>query len=465
MLEKRLTKKIGIYMVGMFASKILPFLLIPIYAFYVSSQTLGQYDLIKTIMGIAKPFLYIAIWEAILRFLLSENDRKKKSAAISTSAIFILIISITIFTLSLICQLSINFYEINFVLIGMMYITHSVAFIWQYYARALEYNRLYVNAGIIGTVVNIIFVILFIVVLRMELNGLIISYILGQLSIFIYIEIKIKIIPNISIEKFEINILKAMLVFSFPLVLNLASSWLLSGYGRLLIVNNIGAEANGLYSFATRFSLIISTLGSVVTMAMIEEAIISAKTSGFNSKFKKIIEDIFKIFQSITILALPFIAVFYITIQNTEFYSSIEFVPWLLFYSVSNTLSYVIGSVFQAISKTKYQFITTVIGATFTVIISSILISYLGIYAVIIGQVTGSIIMLLTRYFFVNRYVDLKINWKTINILNIIFIMVSIISLFMNYILIFILIPIVLFIVYYFNRELLYKLFQSIIKK
>lgn len=465
MLERRLTKKIGIYFVGMFASKIFPFLLIPIYAFYVSSESLGYYDLIHTVMGIAKPFLYVAIWEAILRFVLSERNYEIQKNAITSSAIFVLLVSIFIFVCTFFLDVSYKTYDVPFILIGVMYISHSVAFVWQYYARALEFNKFYVYAGIIGTIVNFVFVILLNVILKLELKGLIISYILGQLSIFIFLEVKIKILRYISLSKFNVTILKEMLLFSSPLVLNLTSSWLISSYGRFLIINRLGAEANGLFSFASRFSVVISMIGSVVTMAMIEEAIITAKTTGFNSKFRETIENIFRIFLSISIISVPLIVIFYSFIQNSEFYSSYKYAPWLLIFSVSSTLSSNIGSVFQAISKTKYQFITTVIGAFVTVILSSLLINKVGIYAIIVGQVFGSISMLLSRYFFVNKYVNLRINWIPIINMSMLFIIVTLLCLNLKITMILILLPIVLSLVGYFNRNFLYTTYNTLKQK
>lgn len=78
MLGSSFNKKVGIYFIGMLSSKVLSVLLIPIYAFYVSADVLGYYDYTLTIMSILIPCIYIAIWEAVLRFILSEKDEIEK---------------------------------------------------------------------------------------------------------------------------------------------------------------------------------------------------------------------------------------------------------------------------------------------------------------------------------------------------------------------------------------------------
>uniref|UniRef100_UPI0024BED53B polysaccharide biosynthesis C-terminal domain-containing protein n=2 Tax=Bacillus paralicheniformis TaxID=1648923 RepID=UPI0024BED53B len=82
-----------------------------------------------------------------------------------------------------------------------------------------------------------------------------------------------------------------------------------------------------------------------------------------------------------------------------------------MLYAVATTMSSNLDSVFQAIKKTKYQFTTTVMGALVTVALSYGLISIIGIYAVIIGQIMGGIVMMLMRYRMINKYIDFKMKW------------------------------------------------------
>lgn len=66
---KKLIKKTGLYFIGNLSSKILTFVLVPIYAFYIKSEELGEFDYAQTIMNIIVPICFVAIWEAILKFV------------------------------------------------------------------------------------------------------------------------------------------------------------------------------------------------------------------------------------------------------------------------------------------------------------------------------------------------------------------------------------------------------------
>lgn len=414
MISKSLLKKSGLYFIGNLSSKMLSALLIPIYAFYIHADDFGYFDFSQTLMGILAPIIILAIWEAVLKFVLSEDNIEQQRKIMTTSALFSFALSV-IFIISAI--LFSMFYEGSIKYLGLiiaMIVLHSIVYVWQYYARASGSNKLFVVAGIISTFVNFIFVIILVVFGGLGLLGLLLAYNAGQIATIVIIESKLKVISNIKLYDFNLGILKKMILFSSPLVLNLTSSWLIAGFARFIITLKLGTEENGLYSFANKFALIIAMIGSVVTMALIEEAIISAKKGNLDKNFNKTLESLFKVFQSIALLAVPAIVVFYAFISETDYHSSIIYIPWLFIFVISNTMSSNIGSVFQAINKTKYQFMTTIFGGVITVILSLVLIDGYGISAVIAAQILGAVVMMLSRYVLINKFIRIKINWKPI---------------------------------------------------
>lgn len=465
MVGKNLFKKSILYFIGNLSSKVLSVLLIPIYAYFVTSDDLGYFDFSQTIMGIISPIIILAIWEAILKFILSEDDIRVKQKVITTSTIFSIVMSI-IFTIFTFIFFTIYDHQLEYLsMVIAMIVIHSLVYVWQYYARAYEKNKLFVVSGIISTIVNFLFVILLVVLLNMGFLGLVIAYNVGQISIILIIERRLSILKNIKLKDFDCNLMKRMLQFSSPLVLNLISSWLISGFGRFIITIKLGTGENGIYSFANRFSLLITMIGTVVTMAIIEEAILSVKKNGIDKDFNKALEGLFKIFQYISLLAVPAIVIFYEFISNTVYYSSLVYAPWLLIFAVMITMASNIGSIFQAINKTKYQFFTTLAGALVTVIISLILINELGLMGVIIGQILGASTMMFSRYILVNKFVTVKINWIPIFFRMAIFILTVVICLnthiYTNIIIEFLLI----IIISVTNRDLLTNSVQAVKEK
>ena len=70
---KKLLSNTAAMTVGQFSSKILSFLLIPLYTSILSTEEYGIYDIIVTTVTLLTPFLTLVISEAILRFAI-DND-------------------------------------------------------------------------------------------------------------------------------------------------------------------------------------------------------------------------------------------------------------------------------------------------------------------------------------------------------------------------------------------------------
>lgn len=425
MKKNNIVRKSMFYFIGNLSSKIVSSMLVPLYAFYISVEDLGYYDYSQTIMNILVPFAFLAIWEAILKFVLSEQDINTRNKYIATSSVFTivssLLISICIYLFNFIFNSNISY--IGY--INLMIIVSAISQIWQYYARALNKNKIYVYTGILGAVLNFLLVIVLMVILDMKLEGLYISYIISNLCIFLILEYKIQIFKIIKIKNISLKYLVIMLKYSVPLVFNLTSMWLITGFGRFIITNRLGSEINGLYAFANKFSVIVNMFGAVINMAVIEEAILSVNENELGKKFKNIVENLFKMFQSAIIIALPVIMIFYFFIRNTGYFISYTYVYWLLIYAVTMTMSTNIGSIFQSTNKTNYLFGTTIIGGLVTIIISYCFINKIGIYSVLIAQNAGALAMLFARYFFAKRFINFKINWKPIVLMLILYIFSS----------------------------------------
>lgn len=457
--NKNIVKKSVLYLIGNFSSKILTSLLVPIYAFYVSTKTLGDYDYYMTIINIISPILFVTIWEAILKYILTEKDTEKNAVNSTTSALFTLCINIFILFIGIISLIVSK--DNLYLFIALMMITSSLSQIWQSYCRAYKKNNTYVIASLLGTIVNLLLNIYLICYCKMEIDGLFISFILSQFTIFILIEIKIKIIKKIKIKYFDFKILKQMLVYSMPLVLNSIAMWLINGFGRMIIVNYLGSEVNGLYSFAYKFVNLISMLGLVISMALTEESLISLNKKQLGKEFAKTNNSIFIFFISIIMISMPALNIFYSFLNETAYYESLYMLPILLVYSVYMNMSNNLGIAFKVLDETKYQFTTTLMGSLSTVVISFALIDVLNVYAVLVGQAIGAFIMFISRYFYINKYTKFNLQLLYTSILLLIFFITS--TILFNAGLIINIVFLIVFVLFsiYINRSLIYSILKS----
>ncbi|MHC8970652.1 lipopolysaccharide biosynthesis protein [Priestia aryabhattai] len=407
----RMVKKSGLYMIGNLSSKFVNFILIPVYAFTLSAKDLGIYDFYQTIVNFIEPFAFLAIWEAILRFLLAEEEQKE---IVIGSTLRFIFIALVIVILTGIGGLFIVKNPLLWTCGVCMLISLTLSHVWQYFARGLHLNTVYVSASIISALINFFLNITLIYIFRFNAYAIFLAFIISNIVTVFWIEYKIKVFGYFKSNYYSKKLLKKMLIFSSPLVLNLASAWMILGFGRVIINTNLGVEATGLYAFANKFGIVVISLGQVVSMALIEESIISKKEGNLGAFFTRTINSLFEIFLGIIIIASPAISIFYYLISNTEYYASINVFPWLLMYSVCTIMSTNIGAIFQAVDKTKFQYRTTLLGGIGVVIISLLTINFLGVTGVVIAQLCGAIIMLMTRYYLARKYVEIKLHILTI---------------------------------------------------
>jgi O-antigen/teichoic acid export membrane protein len=451
----KLIKKAGLYFIGNMSAKLIAVILIPLYAFFVTSEDLGTYDYAQTVMNILVPIIYLSIWEAVLKYLLT--NKEKINEIIATSITYVGLVSILFVIVGFVY---LKFTQNKMILlIFLIMVSYIISYIWQYFARGFQENNIYVLASIVGAFTNFLLTVFFLCFLKLGIYSLFASFIIAQISIAVVIEIKCRFLKHLKLNNINPKLFKEMIKFSGPLVLNTLSYWFITGYGRLVITNTLGSKMNGLYSFANKFAMIITITGQVIAMALIEEAVLKAKnkSSELGSYFYKVLTILFRIFMSLIIIGVPVITILYQMIKNTEYSESLKLIPFFLLYSTYNILALNVGSIFQAINKTKYLFTTTLIGAILTILISNLLINRMGIYGIAIGQIVGALGMLIARYYISNKQIYILLDLRPIAFLTLLYILIGYfcvnVNWWINIIVIMIIIPLLLFVN---KKEILY---------
>ena len=97
---KNLLQNLGIFSVANLSTKILNFLILPLYTFYLTTEQYGTVDLVTTTIGLLFPILSLSIVDAVLRFGLEGNNDKEDIFAIGLKLVlmgtFVLAIGATV---------------------------------------------------------------------------------------------------------------------------------------------------------------------------------------------------------------------------------------------------------------------------------------------------------------------------------------------------------------------------------
>lgn len=462
--EESMKKKSLIYFIGNFSSKMMTMIIIPIYAKYLSASDLGNFDFQQTLGNLLAPILVFAIWESILRFGLNKSDADKKRV-ISTGIIFSLILLI-IFTIVL-TGTYLHVYDSSTLTFWYlcMIIFMPILTLCQYIVRTIGKSRVFVEASVYSSIFNLGLLLLLVVILNMGLFGLVVATTLTSIINIIVLLYRGKIKKYISFSDYDGKLLKQMVLYSLPLVINLTFSWGINGFSRFYINLELGAELNGIFAFGSKFSGILATIGTVISMAAIEDAVISYKKENFKLKFEMVIRDSIELLFSSSLLFLPLISLAFPLIENNQYQMSLNIIPILLLVTLFQTFATLVGNIFNVFGKTQYIFYTSIVGAVISILLTVLLGSYFAIVGVAIAQLIGSVIMFLVRYMFGRKLMPYNLPVTYITSYLIIYVIIAIICLTSNILLNSISFVMLTIFIIYSNKNILIKILKKILKR
>lgn len=427
-----LIKNIGLFTIGSIGSKIITFLLLPLYTSILNTSDYGKVDLIQTTAQLLIPILLLSIQDATLRF--SMDPKYKKEDVLSTT-ININIKGSLILIIGLIIAYSLNIFDYTieyFIFLFLAFILGSLNNCFNLYLKAKDKASVIAISGILCTIVTCLANILLLVTFKCGIMGYMISIVLGLLIQMLYQLIYGEIYKDFHIKKYN-DLSKEMTTYSAPLIANSVAWWVNNASDRYIIKAISGIAANGIYAVAYKIPTILTTFQGIFYNAWSISAISEFDkddSDGFIGNNYMIYSFLSIIVCSVLLLLnIPIAKILY----SNEFYNAWTCVPFLLVGTVFNGISQLEGSLFAATKKTKEVSKTTVIGALINIIFNLIFISWWGIIGAAFATMIGYLITWILRSVKLSSFIKMKVNWKNHILSIIILIIQSILATLNNY--------------------------------
>ena len=425
--KDRLLKRVNSYFISHTLTKVFSFGLVLLYAFYISPDNFGDYEYVQTLINIIVPFSFLCIWESVLKFGLNNEENKEK--IIGTTALITLIAALFLIVGLSIYSLITNMSFVLTVFVILTFVLDGIRIMWQHYLKILNEYNVYTKASVVGNLVSIIGVVILVLVFKIELEALFIASLLGVSINIGIIEYNNRILKYIKRKNIDLSLAKKMLKYSLPLVLVAVLTWSVTGLSKAVIQNVIGDEANGLYSFAHKFTIIITFVSTILSTAVTEE-LLSLDKVKFKEEFSNITNKISEGFIILSTVAMPAIMAFYELIHDTAYYSSRQYVALLILYFVFLTFSGHITTVFKVYNKNKLNTLSTFIGASVNICIVALSIKEFGIMGVVLAQVFGALVMLMLNIIFAKSQMKIKLNNIKLTLTLLAYILISVVTYF-----------------------------------
>ncbi|MFK3987039.1 lipopolysaccharide biosynthesis protein [Exiguobacterium mexicanum] len=405
---KKLGKSTAIFFLGNVLSKIVLLFMLKIYTENIEPEEFGYFDVSTTLTTIISAVIYLDIWMGIMRYALNAKSKKQKHLIISNGLLVTIVSTIVYTSISYVVYLMFDFeYSGLLYLTGLLIAFQSFA---GYIARVYEKNYIYVVSGLSNTFTNAIISFILIIYYDFGILGLYLSSILGMLVQILLIIYNLKKELFYSRIKFDIKIFKTLVFFSAPLSLNSISYWILHAYGKIAIVYMIGLNTAGQYAVVTKFGAVLTLVSTAFTLAWQELAFKKNEISDQNSKFYTNATNMYLKFLVFGfIILIPLLSLLADYLIAPEYELVYPMVPLFVLATLISILASYLGNILGAYEKTKSIFISTLVAALVNIIIIHSLISFLGIYAAILGFGIGYFVNVLMRLHSINLLITLNV--------------------------------------------------------
>ncbi len=399
--SKELAKNTIIISIGTFLPKLAAIITLPIITSQLTKEEYGTYDLFSSFVALLLPIVTLQIQSGLFRFLIDCRDNpEEKKRLIST--VYCTLIPICFISV-IVLIVAFHGYPFIFQILFISYvITDIVITFTRQIVRGLSENKLYSLSAIVRSLINMIFIILLVGLIKEGLNGVLLSFIIATMVSTSIMLIKVDVIKNISISFWSRDELKRLLIYSLPMIPNVLSSWVLNVSDRFVIKGFIGIEAVAVYAAANKIPQIVTSVQGTFTYAWQENASLTLKDEDVDSYYSSIFDRVFCIMAGVMALIIGFSPVLFFLLIKGDYSDAYPQMSILYLSVLFAGLSTFMGGIYIAHKKTLNVGVTTLIAALINILIDLGLIGQIGIYAASISTLVSYGI--LTTY----RMVDVK---------------------------------------------------------
>lgn len=404
-----------VFFIGNVGSKVVTFLLVPLYTAVLTTNEFGSVDLMTTTVQLLIPILSLNIQDAVLRFALDSSCQRENVFRISSR---VMLVSSCVLSIGLIAlkKLGIFPFTFNYLLfLFAAFVVGMVNKIFTMYLKAKNKMKIIAVCGVMNTIVTCVINFLLLLGLKMGVNGYMIAYVSGTLAANIGMYVFGDLRNDLKTGRWETGLARLMIIYSFPMIANTLAWWINSASDRYILTWFCGTAINGIYSLSYKIPSILSILQGTFYSAWSVSAITEFDkddTDGF-------IGQVFSLYAVASLVLCSGIMLFNIFIAcflySNEFFVAWKYVPVLLMGTLFNGYALFVGCMFTAAKKTKIISWTTMVGATVNTVFNFALIPIIGAMGAAISTLLGYVVVFTIRLYCLREIVKMKVNWIQIN--------------------------------------------------
>lgn len=405
--KNNLAKNTIMLSIGTFLNRGLMFVMVPFFSRWLSSEDYGTFDVFSTYVSLLIPFITLASSNAVFRLSQDVESDEGRKVYISNGALIILSNTLIATIILLLWKCFVGFDYLLpfwFLLVGEVLDNY-----FQGYLRAIKKLSIYAVSKSIGTVLTSILVTLFVYFMNLELSGILYGYAFGYIITDIFVAVLTKYHRFFSVKFFSLTGIKELVSYSYALIPNDVSWWIINVSDRTIINIFLGAAANGVYAIACKVPNICSSVFGMFNISWQEAATEMISDDQRNKYFQDVYRKMVSILLSLCggMLCCNFILfdfIFDIRYSDARYYA-----PILVSAIIFSSLSQYFGGIQISLKRPKENGATTVLGAVINLVVHIALVRYVGLYAAAVSTLVANIAVMFARKVKLKKIVSVKL--------------------------------------------------------
>ena len=416
---RRLGRETAIYGLGVILGRAVSFLMLPVYTRYLSPADYGIIQLLDLTVDVAAIFFTAGASSGVQRFYFKTSDPSTRARLLSTT--FFLVLTLSSLGALTLAALSPWIWKYGLkgagqpwfiMLAAANFAAGTLMAMPLNFAQTTQRARLYLGISLTKLVLQLSLNILFVVVLRRGVAGLLFSTLLtylvlgGALAVWLLRQTGVH---------FDRQVVRDLRRFGVPYQLTWAGSFLLTFGDRFFLQAGPGITAVGLYSMAYQFGFLLSQLGATPFLSawnphrhQLVSLPAGQRDRRYDHGFFYLNLLLITVATGISVFIRPVIKV----MTTPEFHPAASLVPIILLAYVAEAWAEVFRFAFDVTEHTRYSTYATWIVVGVVMVLYALLIPRYGAYGAAVATVLGFSLRALLVYRWAQHLWPIQYRWR-----------------------------------------------------
>jgi len=409
--NKELFRNTFLFAISNFASKLLVFLMIPLYTSVLSTEDYGLVDIISTTVLLLLPIFTLTIAEGVLRYCLTGKEHANDYLTIGLKITTLGCLVVLVFAFPVVYFFKLNTF---YYFIPIIFLTQSYSRLFGRFARGIDKVRNVAVAGVLETFTIVTCNLLLLLVFEFGVMGYLLSMVAGYSVSCIYLFISCRISQYISLKTYNRGQVIELCKYSTPLIPNQLCWWLIDSFSKYILIFFIGYAGVGIYTAAFKFPTVLNVIASFFIDAWLLSVVKEYEKPDSKDYIRKVYGYFSFLMMAtaliITCLSKEIAQVF----LKGEFYNGYIYIPLMCLTASVGGMFTFFATIFSSEKKTYLNLIPTTIGAVVVIIISYILVPRIEVMGVVIATLVGYLVIWVLCFVLTDRIVQWRLKWYII---------------------------------------------------